>query len=405
VSSITQPGPATGEGRGRAGKAAPSLPCRIRLTDGRSLRGQLPAARHRTIHIGLLHAESEGFVEVSAGVRTPDGPLELDRRSRHFYPAGRGRGPAWLHHAEDHAKRIVDGAYLPGQPQNGARAECFIGVTPRSHKRGTREQVVLTRWLWVDVDDTSNLGRLYTFLTDRPCQLLIESAGSGGVHAYWKLARPLPATHVNARTGELTEPIERANLRLVAALGADRQCVDRNRVLRLAGTPNWKTGRWARIVQADLGLPSYELRQLVGDLPDPELPAPPVRHGQIDREDPYRGIPAAVYMARLAGLQANRAGFVSCPSPTHPDPHPSCHVGGPDPTLFKCFACGAAGGIYDLASIVLGGAVGRGLRGEDFRRARALVMETFGELPRTVGEPQAAARPAHTALRPDQANR
>jgi hypothetical protein len=44
-------------------------------------------------------------------------------------------------------------------------------------------------------------------------------------------------------------------------------------------------------------------------------------------------------------------------------------------------SCGAAGGIYDLASIVLGGQYGRGqLHGEAFRRARELVAQTFGEL-------------------------
>ncbi len=134
-----------------------------------------------------------------------------------------------------------------------------------------------TRWLWVDVDKPGELPALWALLAERPCHLLIESAGSGGMHAYWKLEHELPAVQLDDRTGEVVEWIERANLRLIHRLGigpdgnpsvADRQCAERSRVMRLAGTVNWKTGRYARIVQADLALAPYPIAQLVGDLPD-----------------------------------------------------------------------------------------------------------------------------------------
>jgi hypothetical protein len=48
-----------------------------------------------------------------------------------------------------------------------------------------------------------------------------------------------------------------------------------------------------------------------------------------------------------------------------------CHAGG----------CGARGAIYDLASVLLGGPWGPRLRGEEFKRARAYVIDVFGELP------------------------
>ena len=136
-----------------------------------------------------------------------------------------------------------------------------------------------TRFLWLDVDKPDRLPALWDFLSERPCQLLCESAGSGGVHCYWKLSEPLPATRVDGRTGEVVELIERANLRLIHALGsdpdgkpsvADRQCANRDRLMRLVGSVNWKTGRWARIVEADFALEPYRLVALVGDLPDPD---------------------------------------------------------------------------------------------------------------------------------------
>ena len=99
--------------------------------------------------------------------------------------------------------------------------------------RGEREHVSESRWLWVDIDEPARLEGLYAFLAQRPCHLLVSSAGSRGVHCYWRLDRPLPAMHVDERTGEVNEPIERANLRLVNRLGADRACRDRARLLRL----------------------------------------------------------------------------------------------------------------------------------------------------------------------------
>ena len=49
----------------------------------------------------------------------------------------------------------------------------------------------------------------------------------------------------------------------------------------------------------------------------------------------------------------------------------NCHAG----------TCGARGTIYDLASVLVGGPWGQELRGDAFRRARAYVIDVFGELP------------------------
>ena len=50
-------------------------------------------------------------------------------------------------------------------------------------------------------------------------------------------------------------------------------------------------------------------------------------------------------------------------------------------------ACGARGAIYDLASVLLGGPWGPQLRGDAFKRARAYVVDVFGELPDKRQEP------------------
>jgi hypothetical protein len=352
----------------------------VRLGDGRVFEGQLPAWRHRSIHLGVLHSDARGFLELTPGTRPPGGRLQLDRRTRpeHFLPAGASGQRDWREQALEHAAQIIAGRFARMTFREGPREECFAGVAPRVRREGAREDVQRCSWLWVDLDDPDRLDELDAFLAERPCHLLVQSAGSGGVHCYWRLDQPLSAGDQGAAAGQ----IERANLRLIAAVGADRQCRDRSRLLRLGGSQNHKSGRWARIERADLALAPYPVRELVGDLPDPraqESRGP--RAVEVDRDDPYRCIPAVEYMARIAGLQPDRAGFVRCPAADHCDEHPSCRVGGPDPTKWKCMSCEAAGTIYDLASAVLGGPCGRGqLHGEDYRAARELIVRTFGEL-------------------------
>jgi hypothetical protein len=370
------------------------LRCRVRLADGRVFTGALPPARHRSIQLGMLHADTAELVELTPGTRSAGGKLALDRRRRaeHYLPGGAAGRRDWLEALLAHAEQIVGGAYATGRAGAAIREEAFVGVAPRLRRRGDKHAIAHSRFLWVDVDAPGELPALWALLAERPCHLLIESGGSGGAHAYWKLAEPLAAARVEPTTGEVTEPIEQANLRLIHALGVDadgRPCVadvachERARVMRLAGTVNYKTGQYARIVEADFALPAYPLGELVGDLADPSPtrradPRPRASaHG-----DPYKQIAPAEYFARLAGITVPRGGLVSCPAPGHRDRHPSCSVGAEASQGWCCHSgdCGARGAIYDLASVLLGGPWGRELRGSAFTRARARVREAFGDV-------------------------
>ena len=102
-----------------------------------------------------------------------------------------------------HAERIVAGAYARRPSAGSSREEAFVGVAPRTQPRGSKHAVAATRFLWVDVDRPDRLDALWSLLAERPCHLLIESGGSGGVHAYWKLdaaARPPPPPRPTARS-------------------------------------------------------------------------------------------------------------------------------------------------------------------------------------------------------------
>jgi hypothetical protein len=343
--------------------------------------GELAPERHRSLQIGLLHQETERLVELAAGTRC-DGRLQITtrRRADHFLPGGRAGADEWRQTLLALAARHADRG-----------EEVFLAPAARSAPRGDKHAVCSSDWLWVDVDRPGQLHALWAFLAERPCHLLVESGGSGGVHAYWKLAEPLPATRVVNATGGLVEPIERANLRIVHQLGvgedgkpnvADPACAERSRVMRLAGSVNGKTGAHARIIEADLQLAPYPVEQLVGDLPDPSSNVSRRTSRQGQSRDPYKRISPPEYFEKLAGIVLPRDGLVSCPAPGHVDRNPSCSVGTSPDQGWCCHAggCGARGAIYDLASVLLGGPWGHELRGEAFRRARAYVADAFGEL-------------------------
>ena len=150
---------------------------------------------------------------------------------------------------------------------------------------------------------------------------------------------------------------------------------------RLAGTINGKTGAHARIIEADLQLPAYPIRQLVGDLADPATVVRRRTGLAGESRDPYKRISPPEYFEKLAGIVVPRDGLVSCPAAGHVDRIPSCSVGTSPDQGWCCHAggCGARGAIYDLASVVLGGPWGHELRGEAFNRARDYVADVFGD--------------------------
>jgi hypothetical protein len=376
--------------------AREGLRCRIRLADGRIFAGALAPERHRALQLGILHEHTAGLVELAAGARL-DGRLQITtrRRADHFLPGGKAGEGDWLKRMLALAARHADGG-----------EEVFIAPAVRAQARGDKHAVREARFLWVDVDEPNGLPALWALLAERPCHLLVESS-AGRAHAYWKLAEPLPATRVIEATGELIEPIERAHLQLIHHLGTDAEgkpnvadpaCAERSRVLRLAGTVNGKTGECARILQADLSLPAYPVRELVGDLPDPVDYSPPRASTPTTNNDPYKRIAPREYFERLAGIVVPRDGLVHCPA--HEDRVPSCSVGTDASQGWRCHAggCGARGAIYDLASVLLGGPWGQQLRGDAFKRARAYVIDAYGELNQD-NDGSASSRPGERSRR------
>ena len=196
----------------------------------------LPGATRRRAHVLRRAARPSAIGLCTSGCCTPSptgssssprgrvrraGSVEINRRTRreHFLPGGATGHRGWLEDLLEHATRIVAGDYSRARFEGAPREEAFVGATPRTEPRGTKDAVAHTRFLWIDVDRPEQLPALWALLAERPCHLLIESAGSGGMHAYWKLDRQLDAVRVNGSTAEPIEVIERANARLIHRLG------------------------------------------------------------------------------------------------------------------------------------------------------------------------------------------
>lgn len=386
------------------------LPITIRHADGREQARALPAARHREIHLGVLHSLTSGYVEIAAGRRDERGKLKIYTRELedHFLPGGAAGILQW----RAPLLAVADRHHRKGDE------EVFVGVAPRAIPRGDKEAVHWTRSLWMDIDTPGQGEQIDALLAAFPAHLEIASAGGDGEdredghrHLVWLLSSPQVARTVtdldtgevfaNAKqvtqgTGKRGRPrivgyrdlrtrrlvtnaqavdwIERWNHRLIHRLGsveaggkstyiADAECRERSRVLRLAGTVNLKTGRYARIARLDLALAPYDVDTLVGGLGDPPRSRPVRRRDLRDHAyDPYRLIPTTLYFPVLANAEPPAKGNMHCPSPTHTDEKPSCSV---DEYVWHCFGCGAQGTIYDLASLMRGGPTGDALASDE----------------------------------------
>ena len=120
------------------------------------------------------------------------------------------------------------------------------------------------------------------------------------------------------------------------------------------------------------------LRPLVFDERDWQ-PEPPPRRSHPSprlarRADPVealRAIPAPEYVERLAGEEVGPSRIIRCPLAGHEDRSPSFKVnaGG-----WRCFGCGEAGRIFELAAALWG----LSTRGRDFVELKERLAAEFG---------------------------
>lgn len=193
--------------------------------------------------------------------------------------------------------------------------DAYVGIVPRRRRGGRRDDLVeRASVLWVDCDSRESVAALMAF---RPRPAIVIASGSGhNRHAYWAL-----------RDAVALDVVEQLNRRLALELGADARSSDAARILRPAGSANWKSGRPAAVrliaLNGERSIDAAELdRRLPAQATQRADPRRPPR--QTAGEDRLLAVSPRVYVQRLTGAPVGRSGKVRCPF--HEDRTPSLHV-------------------------------------------------------------------------------
>jgi RepB DNA-primase from phage plasmid len=334
--------------RADSGSRGLEAPAELVDPDGSARLEPLSPDAQVALYARVVHRGQQGLVEVVRATRRADGQLRM---------RGRRDPRGYLQAGDAHALCRLAGI------ARGRGEEVFATPLPRERAEPGKRAVGPGSVVWVDLDGASADG-LREIERLKPHLWVASGAGQ---HLYWRLNGELEPTAV-----------EELNRRLCHRLGGDPACCEYGRIMRLPGTFNQKRGAWCRIVRADQARPPVDPEAIRAVLPDPEPPpAEPSangrRHGGY-AEDELALIPPPAYFHALAGVRVpDGGGMVRCPLPDHDDAYASCQVYGEAEQGWWCFGCSRGGRIYDLASLLSGGAWGAGLRGEAFRSVREMV--------------------------------
>ena len=132
--------------------------------------------------------------------------------------------------------------------------DVYIGVAPRVRPEGGKDAVERLHVIWVDLDTPEAISALPRFA---PVPSMTVRSGNG-VHAYWSLWPPVGPAEA-----------ERANRRLVHALGGDTRSVDAARILRPPESFNHKRGMPVPVTVESLNVEIFTVSDVIGALADP----------------------------------------------------------------------------------------------------------------------------------------
>jgi hypothetical protein len=136
------------------------------------------------------------------------------------------------------------------------RHQLYIGAAPRAREAGTADAIERVWCLWADCDSEEAVEHLRRF---RPLPSIVVASGTEGhLHTWWPLRKSITPAWA-----------ERANKRLAHRLKADPIATDRARIMRPIISVNRKTQPATVVECIRLELDMFEMRDVVGGLPDP----------------------------------------------------------------------------------------------------------------------------------------
>lgn len=334
----------------------------------------LTPCRQARLYSLIVHAEQFGMVEAIRATRPEGGKRLL------FPHRPRDKGDVWL--SADNPDEL--GGFVEAY-----RDEYELFVTPTTFESMTPgySGVSGSKVAWIDQDDPERVDLLRRF-PHRP-HMVVTTGGSGGVHAYWRLAVPVGRDEIGV-----------VNRKLVVVLEADKAAHNPGRILRIPGSRNLKADHaqeadgLCRIVWADLHSPPYDPEQLVDGLTDYKQPSKPRTRKRFEagryKNTAVEGWVATTvevaegsnppdYVYRLTGQPVpQRGGHIGCPFHDHDDRNPSTFVYGDVGAGWFCFSCNRGGGPFQLAAALDGWTGGGDLRDSEFIDAAKTLASALG---------------------------
>ena len=269
------------------------------------------------------------------------------------------------------------------------RSDAYVGVIPRRHRRGGRRDLVPeAAVVWADCDDARAVDRLRRF--EPAPSMVVASGTAGNRHAYWFLDRAMPL-----------DVVEATNRGLARALHSDPVVFDAARILRPAGSANWKGDAPQSVrllaLESSAVTDHHALIRNVPDLASPRDRAEPTRRRAPAECDPLLNVAPREYIERLTGTSVGADHKARCPF--HDDQTPSLHVYDDPERGWYCFGCRRGGSIYDFAGLLWDCGV-RGREFVDLRRdlERVLFSEPRLEQPTSQQRERRGERPARIEL-------
>jgi hypothetical protein len=235
--------------------------------------------------------------------------------------------------------------------QAALHRDVYVGVLPRVREAGGKDALLPhANVVWAEADNELAATRALDFT---PRAHLVVRSSTGHAHFYWLLTKDIPL-----------EYIERANKRLAWHLGCDPKATDAARILRVAGTKNFKRGAPEPVAMLRFEThPNVSARELVGHLSDPTPPKPMARAAEKRAyaalppdagTEALRRVPAREYIPALTGREVYH-NLAQCPFHKGGQENtPSLSVGGPNEELWLCFGCDEGGDIFTMAARMWG---------------------------------------------------
>lgn len=178
--------------------------------------------------------------------------------------------------------------------------QLYIGAAPRTREAGTADAIERVWALWSDCDSEEAVEHLRRF---RPLPSIVVASGTDGhLHAWWPL-----------RCSITPRWAERANKRLAHRLTADPISTDVARIMRPIISVNRKTEPATMVACVRLETVVFELRDVVGGLPDPPSKTAAQRTVQRPAGDPGASLAGLARVVREAaeGERNNRLNWAA----------------------------------------------------------------------------------------------